>query len=131
MWLDFLGDLSTRVLIIAAIVGIVLDVLTGLARAIMHNELSSEKMRMGLWHKCGFLGLIVLGIYMQWVEIVANISDYLGFAVPTCAGVCVYIIATECISIAENLKGINPEIGDSPIGGLTDKHEHNEDNDEE
>ena len=127
MWLDFLADLSTRILIIAAIVGIILDVVSGLARAIMHDELSSEKMRIGLWHKCGFLGLIILGLYMQWVEIVAHVSDYLGFSVPTCAGVCVYIIATECISIAENLKEINPEIGDSPIGILTDKHENGDD----
>lgn len=121
MWFEFLGDATVRVLIVAALVGIVFDILVGLARAASKHELSSEKMRIGLWHKCGFLGLIVLGIYLQWVELVGDISSYLGFSVPTCSMVCVYIIATECISIAENLKDINPEIGDSPLGDLTDK----------
>lgn len=121
MWLDFLGETSTRLLIIAAMVGIVLDVISGLSRAAMQGELSSEKMRLGLWHKCGFLGLIILGVYMQWVQGVADINSYLGFSIPTCAAICVYIIGTECISIAENLRGINPEIGDSPIGDLTDR----------
>lgn len=107
---EFLGEPACRLFIIAAVAGIVLDVASGLLQAIKNGDLSSEKMRVGLWHKCGFLGLIVLGIYVQWVEGFADVSAYLGFDFPSANAVCLYIIVTEIISIIENLKKISPEI---------------------
>ena len=107
---EFLGDPVCRLFIIAAVTGIVLDVVSGLLQAIKNGELSSEKMRVGLWHKCGFLGLIVLGIYVQWVEGFADVSAYFGFDFPSVNAVCLYIIGTEVLSIIENLKKITPEI---------------------
>ena len=67
---------------------IVLDYLTGLMKAAMQHDISSEKMRLGLWHKSGLI-----------------------LVVPAA----VYIAVTEISSILENLGEINPEIADSPL----------------
>lgn len=116
--LEFLGDMSTRLLIAAAFAGMLLDIASGFAQAVKNDELSSEKMRLGLWHKCGFAGLIVLGIYLQWVQNLADISSYIGMTIPTTAALCIYIVACEVISIKENLSRLNPQIDDSPLGEL-------------
>ena len=116
--LEFMGDMSTRLLILAAFAGMLLDIASGFAQAVKNDELSSEKMRLGLWHKCGFAGLIILGIYLQWVQNLADISSYIGMTIPTTAAICVYIVACEVISIKENLSKLNPQIDDSPLGDL-------------
>lgn len=126
MGLEFLTVATTRILICAALAGIVLDVVSGLARAVMHKELSSEKMRLGLWHKAGFVGLIILGAYVEWVQGVMDVSSYIGFTLPTLGAICIYIVITEIISITENLIGLNPEIANSPVKEIL---EHKNDND--
>ena len=111
MELDFLLSIPCRTMIFAACLGMLLDIASGLAQAAKNHCLSSEAMRQGLWHKAGFLGLIILGGYVEWVQGMADISDYLGFTFPSLACVCIYIIVTEVVSIAENLKLINSDIG--------------------
>lgn len=108
--MEFLMDPVIRLFIIAALVGMLFDIVSGFLQAIKNGILSSEKMRVGLWHKCGFIGLIVLGIYVQWVEVFAEISAFLGFDFPSIQAVCLYIIGTEVVSIIENLKKLTPEI---------------------
>lgn len=110
MGFEFLADPSCRLFIVAALLGILFDVISGLLQAIKNGELSSEKMRVGLWHKCGFICLIILGLYVQWVEGFADVDAYLGFDFPSAQAVCLYIIVTEIISIVENLKKLTPEI---------------------
>lgn len=109
---EFLADHTTQILMAAAVVGMVLDFVFGFANACMHHEVSSEKMRVGLWHKVSFVGAIILGVYLQWVESVGHISAYLGVDVPAVSVICVIICAIEAVSIFENLKKMNPDIPD-------------------
>lgn len=122
--LVFLADPTTRLFILAAFVGMALDIATGFANAAMHHELSSEKMRVGLWHKFGFCALILLGIYVQWVETIGEISSYLGFDVPAIGTVCVCICAIEILSIYENIRKITPDVEKTPLSVIG---EHSDD----
>ena len=90
---------------------IVLDYLTGLMKAVMQKDISSEKMRLGLWHKSGLILVMLLA------EIVERAQAYidLGFTLPLIVPAAVYISVTETSSILENLGEINPEIKSSPL----------------
>lgn len=90
---------------------IVLDYLTGLMKAAMQHDISSEEMRLGLWHKSGLILVMVLAEIVEhaqaWID--------LGFTLPLIVPAAVYIAVTEISSILENLGEINPEIADSPL----------------
>ncbi|KAB7789465.1 phage holin family protein [Bifidobacterium cebidarum] len=90
---------------------IVLDYATGLMKAAMQHDISSEKMRLGLWHKSGLILVMVLA------EVVERAQAYidLGFTLPLIVPAAVYISITEISSILENLGEINPEIKASPL----------------
>lgn len=90
---------------------IAFDYLTGLLKAVMQHDVSSTKMRDGLWHKGGFV------LVMALAEIIEHGQTYLdlGFTVPLVVPAGVYIALTEISSILENLSEINPEIADSPL----------------
>lgn len=109
----FLNGVDTDVLIITLVM-IVLDLISGFIGAIKEKNVQSEKLRQGLWHKAGFIGLIVLAYIVQY----ASIRLDLGFEVPTVLAVCIYIIITEAISIFENLCVLNPDIVHSPLGSI-------------
>lgn len=95
------------------IVGILiaLDYITGLMKAAMQHDISSEKMRLGLWHKSGLILVMLLA------EIVERGQAHLdlGYSVPLIVPAAVYISVTEISSILENIGQINPEIADSPL----------------
>lgn len=90
---------------------IVFDYASGLLKAIMQHDVSSTKMRDGLWHKCGFV------LVMALAEIIEHAQVYLdlGYTVPLVVPAGVYIALTEISSILENLSEINPEIAGSPL----------------
>lgn len=111
--MEVLATVDTDVLIITLIM-IVLDLISGFIGAIKEKNIQSEKMRQGLWHKSGFIGLIVLAYVIQY----ASMRLDLGFEVPTVLAVCIYIIVTEAISIFENLCVLNPDIVNSPLGSI-------------
>lgn len=90
---------------------IVMDYLTGLAKAIVQKDIDSTKMRDGLWHKAAYVVVIVLA---EVIEHGQELVD-LGFTVPLIVPACVYIVLTETASILENLSQINPELADSPV----------------
>lgn len=90
---------------------IVLDYITGLAKAIKAKDISSEKMREGLWHKASYLIVLILA---EIIEHGQHVVD-MGFTVPIIIPACVYIVITEVASILENLGEINPELQDSPV----------------
>lgn len=97
------------ILIIITCCFIVFDVISGLVQAIANKQLYSTKMKQGLWHKCGFLLAICFGILcevtMKYVDI--------GFTLPIMNAVCMFIIATELVSILENLAKLSPELANS------------------
>ena len=102
-----------HVLIITAVM-ILLDVVVGFAGAVRNKDVQSAKLRDGLWHKAGFVGLIALAYIIQYATLYAD----LGFEIPTVMAVCVYVIVTEIVSVFENLCVLNPELVNSPLGAI-------------
>ena len=91
---------------------IVLDVVSGIAKGAKLGQLSSSKMREGIWHKAGYVLIMALAVL---IEVGSKHID-LGFTVPLVIPACVYIILSEVMSIFENAAVLNPQIGGS---GLT------------
>ena len=88
---------------------IALDVITGLVKAIKAHEVSSSKMKDGLFHKCGFLLAIVLGALCEF----AMLQIDLGFSLPIMPAICGFIILTELASVLENICKIAPELSEN------------------
>ncbi len=105
-----------KILILTSIF-ILFDLISGFASAVYLKDVSSDKLRKGLWHKAGFFGLIALGYLLE----VATKHADLGFEVPAVLAICIYIIITESVSVFENLCIVNPGIINSPLGSLFKK----------
>lgn len=99
----------TAVMIALALMG--LDILLGLAGAVKNKDVQSSKMREGLWHKAGSVGLIVLAYVL---DVAVDHVD-LGVIFPGVVIVCAYIILMEVGSCLENLVVLNPELRNNPI----------------
>lgn len=95
--------------VIAALLFIVFDFICGFLQAVANKNMASEKLRQGLFHKCGFVFAIVFGILCEWSMSFVD----LGFDVPIALTICVYIILTEIMSILENLGKLSPELASS------------------
>lgn len=93
---------------------IVMDYLTGLAKAVKARDVSSEKMRQGLWHKSAYLIVILLAEILEHGQSMVD----MGFTVPIITPACVYIIITETASIIENVGQLNPELKSSRLLAL-------------
>lgn len=82
------------------------DVFTGVLKAVKNKELSSTRAREGIYKKASFILFIAFGYLadyaMQYVD--------LGFSFPAGATICTLIILTEAISVLENLGQINPDL---------------------
>lgn len=101
---------------IAAIVTafIAMDLVTGIMQAVANKTLDSTKMRAGIWHKCGFIMVIILAALVEWAM---QFID-LGFTLPLFVPVCVFIILTEIVSIFENVCKLSPELANSKLAKL-------------
>ena len=99
----------TAVMIALALMA--LDILLGLAGAVKNKDVQSSKMREGLWHKAGSVGLIVLAYVL---DVAVDHVD-LGVIFPGVVIVCAYIILMEVGSCLENLVVLNPELRNNPI----------------
>lgn len=93
---------------------IVLDIITGFLKAVETRTMSSSKLRMGLYHKGAFIGVIVLAVIVEW----GSGFLQLGFRLPIVTPVCVYVALTEIVSVFENLCEINPELRGSKIAAI-------------
>lgn len=90
---------------------VVIDYVTGVVNAIMHGELSSEKMREGLGHKFTYLAIICVALIVEYGSDYINLGIELPVFIPVCAGICLI----EITSIMENCVKINPELNNSNI----------------
>lgn len=90
-------------IISVAVVGILLDVLTGFTKAFFEKKIKSSVMREGGKHKVSELILIVFSFYLSKGLTLLKIS--MPFNPVTL--VCTYITIMECISILENIKNMN------------------------
>lgn len=91
-----------------------LDIITGFVKAVVNKTVDSQVMKTGIWHKCGFIMSIVFACLC---EISIGYVD-MGFAFPMVTAVCGYLIATECVSILENLAKISPELANAKFMGI-------------
>ena len=105
---------------------VLIDYVTGVVNAIMHGELSSEKMRQGLGHKFAYLVIICVALIVEYGSDYINLGIELPVFIPVCAGICL----TEITSIVENCVKINPELSSSNILNIFNINEK-ENNDKE
>lgn len=120
--MEILGSDGTAAVFCLAF--IVADYLSGVIKAVKNKELDSTKMRIGLWHKAGFIGAMALGYGCQ-LAVNYNLLPTSFNAV--FGGVCVYVLITEAISIFENLCALSPELSDSPLAALMKLKENKSD----
>lgn len=100
------------------------DIATGMLKAWHDRDVQSKILREGLFHKIAFLLVICMA---QGMEYASGLLPQIELNLPVAGTVCAYIIMTEVVSIAENLKAINPD-----IGGITNRlGDHDEPKDKE
>mgnify|MGYP002680390446 CR=1 FL=1 len=87
------------------------DIVTGFAQGAYTHTISSTKMRDGLWHKAGFVLLMVTAYAIDW----AGTQLDLGIGVPLVVPVAVFIVLTELVSILENLSEMIPQLKGSRL----------------
>lgn len=112
-------DIQWPVIIIACCF-MLLDILTGFTQAVVNKCVDSQVMKKGLMHKCGFLLAIMFGCLCEYTMVYID----MGFTLPIQNTVCIYIIATEIISILENLSKISPELSDAKFMSIFNRKDN-------
>lgn len=87
----------------------VLDVLLGYAAAVKGKAVKSAKMREGLWHKTGELGVVAVGDVLDGMML-GGIN--MPFTAPVTTAMIVYLAINEAVSCMENAVKLDPELGD-------------------
>lgn len=108
-------NLAVEVMLIAAFLLIVLDVVFGSINAAIHHEFDSSTFRLGMVHKCGDFGFILVGIIID-AMILGGIT--LPFDIPdgTATGlVCLGIVLMELASLMEIWTEMNPDLAENPL----------------
>lgn len=98
---------------IIACVFVLFDVVSGLAKAAYNGDISSQKMRKGLWSKCANVMLIVLSMICSVG--VANFPSLPSELSSVYEAICAYVSIMEIVSIIENVCEMNPELAKSDI----------------
>lgn len=93
---------------------IVIDYVSGIISAIVHKNLSSEKMRQGLLHKSVYIIIMAIATLIDLGELYIP----LGFDAPVFLLACTYIILIEISSILENILLIDPTLKDTKLFSL-------------
>lgn len=121
--------MPTHELIVIGIVFLLalIDYVTGVVNAIMHGELSSEKMRQGLGHKFAYLAVICVALIVEYGSDYINLGIELPVFLPVCTGICLI----EITSIMENCVKVNPELSGSNILDIFSIDEKKENNGKE
>ena len=89
-----------------ALAFMVIDVFTGVLKAVKCKELNSTKAREGIYKKASFILFIAFGYLADYAMDYVN----MGFNLPAAATICTLVIVTEAISVLENLGQINPDL---------------------
>ena len=87
------------------------DYVTGVAKAIMQDNLSSKKMREGLGHKFAYIILTLTAWFIDEVNRHVDLGLPVSVFICTVGGMCLI----ELTSILENITVINPELADAPF----------------
>lgn len=89
-----------------ALAFMMIDVFTGVLKAVKNKELNSTKAREGIYKKASFILFIAFGYFADYAMDYVN----MGFNFPTAVTICTLVIVTEAISVLENLGQINPDL---------------------
>ena len=100
------------IMIIFVAVAIVFDFVTGLIKANLKGEVSSEVGKRGFFKKIALLICLFFGFFLDFVipYMCGTIGIKIPFETPFGLIICFYIVLNECISICENLYACNPGI---------------------
>lgn len=82
------------------------DIATGVARAAMNRELSSDGWLRGLWRKMAIILAMALAIALQYAASLLPIDLDINVVVP----VACYLCLTEATSAYENIREIDPDL---------------------
>lgn len=100
-------------LMLTVLMLILLDIITGLIKAVAGGNFSSAEMRMGLLRKCGTIALLLMAYGLQYVA--GHIDALPDELTIVYSGVSIYIILMEIASNVENILVINPELGSDTV----------------
>lgn len=89
-----------------ALAFMMIDVFTGVLKAVKNKELNSTKAREGIYKKASFILFIAFGYLADYAMSYVN----MGFNFPAAVSICTLVIVTEAISVLENLGQINPDL---------------------
>lgn len=89
-----------------ALAFMVIDVFTGMLKAVKNKELNSTKAREGIYKKASFILFIAFGYLADYAMGYVD----MGFNLPAASTICTLVIVTEAISVLENLGKINPDL---------------------
>ena len=100
-----------QTLIIALLVCIVFDIISGFGAAAANNNIDSSKMRKGIWHKLAeimfvFVADIIDGLLLGGLQIQIQ---------PVLVGTLLFLVFMELLSIVENLIKANPDLARVPL----------------
>ena len=93
--------------ILMAGVFILMDILTGLVKALTQGDFNSKKMRVGLMHKAGELLAVALGFAIDWSLPIMGVQ----MSISWLSFVSIYIVLMEVASIIENIGVMCPPVG--------------------
>lgn len=102
-----------QVLVVALLIAILLDVFFGLLGAALRKEVQSSKMRKGIQHKLGELGLLCAA---DLIDGILAGGFNLGIA-PVLVSTASFLAIMEIFSICENCIKMNPDFVDVPLVG--------------
>ena len=100
---------------------IVTDYVTGVAKAIMQDNLSSKKMREGLGHKFAYFILVLTAWFIDEINLHVDLGLPVSVFICTVGG----ISLIELTSILENIIAINPELADAPFMSIFSQNTSN------
>lgn len=95
----------------AVVFFIIVDYVTGIAKAIMQDNLSSKKMREGLGHKFAYFILVLVAWFIDEINLHVDLGLPVSVFICTVGGICLI----ELTSILENITVINPELAGAPF----------------
>lgn len=107
--------------ILAVLVFVITDYITGTIGAIMHENLSSTKMREGLGHKFAYLCIFFIAWFIDFETRHIDI----GFHNTLTPIVTIGIVLIELSSIIENIGKINPELTQAEFMKIFDQNHDN------
>ena len=102
--MKFASSVPTELVLV--VVFMVVDVLTGVLKALKNKELSSTKASEGMYKKASFILFVGFGYLADFA--MENVE--MGFKFPAAVTISTLIILTEAISVLENLGSINPDL---------------------